>query len=80
MKFINVLRAKITSLAVAARWSCAIAAKLVARTAAASPAHARAARRRRADDLPSRPVTFRLLADAGTTAGHASIAVVAEDR
>ena len=40
IEFMSVLRAKITSLAVAALWSCAIATKLVASKPTASPAHA----------------------------------------
>src|ERR1700730_10368657 len=65
MAFIIVLRAKITSLTVAALWSCASAIQLVASTAAASPAHALATaiRRRRPDDLCLEPIMFHLPAE-----------------
>jgi cation transport ATPase len=65
MELIMVLRAKITSLAVAALWSCADAIQLVASTAAASEHPiATAVRRRKWDEFCFRLVTFHLLADA----------------
>src|ERR1700680_220302 len=66
MESIIVLRAKITSLAVAALWSCADAIQLVPSTAAASTTHptATAIRRRERKMSCSKLITFHLRSQA----------------